>query len=304
MKNSGRYDIIIVGGGVAGRTLAYSIGRANPNLRMAMLHSSQKVPCSLHSLGIVSTFGMKADSGPRGESICTAVAMAETFFESVRPSGVERVPHFFGGGPTKSCYLITPKIYLNWLAEHTPCEYGDEEVEVVESGCIRTSSGKVFESAITILASGAYTKKDDKFFPAHPFIAGSSIVKGSYGVFDGVDWGERNFVFSCGSANLVYRWEEKSIVIGGTTDREEGIDPNVENIKNQYDVIANFYALPSFDLIRPGMGLRHRGPKRMPFRGEIGRRSVWHFGTVQERVVAFVFGGRGDAAGDGDSGVR
>ena len=264
------YDLIVIGKGVAGSTLAYFAQQARPNLTVAVLHSSQNEPCSWHSTGIVSTFGVKPDAGPRGEKICASFHLAENFFAQARPAGVEKVPHFFNSFQEKGyCYLVTPQTYLNWLKEQSSWECWDERVEAIDGGRVRTASGKIFEGRWVVLASGAYVKRENKFFPEYPYIDGSSIVKGSYGIFHNVDWEKSSFVFSQGGANLVYRREDKKIVIGGTTDRGEGMTPDTEALREQYLVLSNHFALPPFESIWPGAGLRHRGVKRMPFWGKL-----------------------------------
>ena len=265
------YDIVIVGRGVAGSTLAYFIHEQNPRLGIAVLYSSRNKSCSLHSTGIVSAFGMKPGSSLRGNQICTSVQRAENFFARNSPEGVKKVPHFYvHSKKTSWCHLITPDVYLNWLEEKNQCEYWDEYVEEVDGNRVKTASGKIFEGRAIFLASGAYIKKENKFFPFHPSVAESSVVKGSYGIFENIDWGESGFVFSCGKTNLVYRCESKKIIIGGTVDLEEGMEPNREAVKNYYDILSTFFILPSFGLIRLGAGLRHRGRKRMPFWGKMG----------------------------------
>ena len=260
--------MIIVGKGVAGSTLAYLAREQKPNLKIALLHSSRNQPCSLHSTGIVSTFGMEPGSSLRADHICTAVAKAEKFFAKKHPPGVERVPHLYAHSDRENhCYLISPDKYLNWLEEQTHCDFWEEHVEEVEEGRIKTFSGKIFEGKVIVLASGAYIKKENKLFPAHPYVAESSVVKGSYGIFENINWKKTSFVFSCGKANLVYRREDNKVIIGGTTDREEGVKPNVEALEHCYNTLADFFDLPLFNTIEPGVGLRHRGRKRMPYWG-------------------------------------
>ena len=271
------YDVIIVGRGIAGSTLVHYIHEKNPTLKVAVLYSSRNRSCSLHSMGIVSAFGMRPDSSSRGDMICTAVRKAEDFFVSKRPPGVEKVPHFnVQAKPKSHCYVITPDTFLAWLVEHSGCEYWNEHVvEVEESGVslprVKTSSGKVFEGKFVVLASGAYIKKDNKLFSSHPFVMGSSIVKGSYGIFKDIDWGEYGFVFSHGKANLIYRPKDKKIIIGGTTDGEGGMEPNLGTLECFHDIFSELFVLPSLNLATFGVGLRHRGEKRMPFWGAMAK---------------------------------
>ena len=246
------------------------MSKRSPERSLAIFHSSQYPSCSLHSTGIVSTFGVGPGSSERGDKICTSVDMAEEFFAKVKPSGVERVPHFYAKAERSGhCYLINPRCYLDWLEEQTECDCWDERVEQVDGKHIRLSSGKIFEGRTIVLASGAYIKEGNRFFPQHPFVNGSTIVKGSYGIFDNVDWGDSGFVFSHKSANLVYRSDNKQVVIGGTTDLGEGGGSNSEGVKEQYNTFTDFFDLPPFDSVCLGAGLRHRGVKRMPFWGRL-----------------------------------
>ena len=255
---------------MAGSTLAYFLYKRNSKLKIAVLYSSQREPCSLHSTGIISTFGVKRGSSLRGDMICQSVDKAENFFIEKNPQGVKKVSHWYAHSNKEShCYLVTPHLYLDWLERESKCEYWDECVEEVEESRVIVASGKVFEGKVIILASGAYIKKENKFFPVHPYIAGSSIVKGSYGFFESIDWKKSSFVFSIGKTNLIYRHEDKKILIGGTTDREDGIKPNSEAVENCYNILLEFFDLPPLDTINLGVGLRHRGVKRMPFWGEL-----------------------------------
>ena len=276
------YDVLIVGGGVAGRTLAYVLCQKYPSIHLLLLESSVRPSCSLHSLGVVSTFGVKPGTSERGDKICAAFERAETFFEKMCPSGVERVPHLFAQKKKSHyCYLIAPATYLAWLEENTPCEYGEEYVVEVADGKLRTDSGKIFEARSIVLASGAYIKKDGHLFPHHRVVGESSVVKGSYGFFERVDWGEDSFVFSMDGANLIYRGPQKRIVIGGTTDSEEGQRPHRPGVEELYHSFATFFDLPPFKEIQLGAGLRHRGRKRMPFWGELSENIYGIFGLYK-----------------------
>ena len=255
---------------MAGSTLACFIREQSPTVRIATLYSSRNEPCSLHSTGIVSTFGMSPEASLRGEQICASVRKAENFFAKHSPPGVKKVAHFYAGSKkTGRCYLVTPKTYLDWLEKKARCEYWDEHVEVVEGNQIKTASGKIFEGKAIVLASGAYIKKENKILPFHSFVSASSIVKGSYGIFENIDWGDSSFVFSCGKINLIYRCEERKIVIGGTSDSDGGTSPCSQGIENYYATLSTFFVLPPFEFIRLGAGLRHRGRKRMPFWGKM-----------------------------------
>ena len=273
---------MIVGGGVAGRTLAYILRKRHPSWRMLLLHSPRRPSCSLHSLGIVSTFGVKPGTSERGDKICAAVELAEDFFVRERPDGVERVLHLLS--PHKKgamCRLIEPRTYLAWLEKNTDCEYREELVEFVTTGQIRVASGKTFEGRSIVLASGAYIKNDHHLFCHHRVIEESSVVKGSYGFFENVDWGEDSFVFSMDGANVIYRGQQKRIFIGGTTDREEGAEPNREGMEKLYRLFGHVFDLPPFGQIQLGAGLRHRGRKRIPFWGELDKNVYGVFGLYK-----------------------
>ena len=100
-------------------------------------------------------------------------------------------------------------------------------------------------------------------------MVGSRVVKGSYGIFDDVTLGDSSFVFSCGKTNLIYRHRDRQAVIGGTTDQDQGVEPDLEALREQYKIISTTFSLPQFGRLKPGAGLRHRGPKRMPFWGRL-----------------------------------
>ena len=290
------YDIVIIGGGVLGKTLAFFLSRKNPDLRMALISCEKNYPsCSLKSTGIVSSFGIREGVSQLGDHLFHAHLKANEFFSSFKPDGIELSKHFFIGtnkiqweritrrfGAVEKyylskdifahhtkCYLVSPNKYLNWLKENTNCEYYDRQVTSINKNCIKTSDGRTISSQTIVLTTGAYSIMGIPLLSNHREIEESSIVAGTYAVFKNISLGKKSFVLSLDGANLVYRKEEKKLLLGATSDKGSSLVPNRKKLSTQYNMFSKIIKLPPLESAQLEVGLRHKCRKRMPFVGQL-----------------------------------
>lgn len=121
-------------------------------------------------------------------------------------------------------------------------------------------------------------------------ISFSKIVPGDFLEFLNVDLGVKSFVVSSGHHNLVYRGNSKTILIGGTTLKNEWDSIDHVKINEQYDYYQSLFGefLPELSKGRIGSGLRHKGRRRRPFCQEL-KNSIYSMHGVYKNGYTFSF---------------
>lgn len=132
-------------------------------------------------------------------------------------------------------------------------------------------------SKIILFCTGAYSKLLTQTLFAqmdnpNDLLGGTQNVPGNYLQFKSVLWGENSFNLSCLPANLIYRAESATLLIGGTSNSAEIYATDFLALQKQYEIFNNLLPaklLPELNTAEILTGNRHKGKKRRPFWGGI-----------------------------------
>lgn len=181
-------------------------------------------------------------------------------------------------------YLFYPHIFLPWFDHYLQEKGGDLISEISdfiinidvegEKAILTSHSGKIYQTKKLLLASGAYTKIFEGIFPPSLKIEKSKVVSGSFIVFKDINWGSQDVVFTLNGFNLIYRAQNKTLLLGGTSSKE-GIDlALIRQLKEHYSEFQTIFSpkLAPFPEFKKGefiSGRRHKGVGRRPFWDQI-----------------------------------
>lgn len=93
-------------------------------------------------------------------------------------------------------------------------------------------------------------------------------VRGTFARWDDVDYGVESFAFTVDGTNLVYRADARVLLLGASTEVEEGrLWHDSALVRERWVSVCRRLAkpLPAWELATLHTGMRERGPQRRPF---------------------------------------
>ncbi len=321
------YDWIILGDGICSDLFLWHLSSSELSKGKKILKiSSSKLfpPCSHFSTSYASLSGIKKGVSELGDLIYESYHELEKFLEDEGPLGVFEGKHFllpeenkrenfikrFVGldeffyrdqkfeGKQLKAHLFDYEIFSKWIKNeiHQRCslEFLDDTVLefLPKLKSVKTHSGNYFLYKNIIFCTGAYTsflfKKGLTSVEDHLF--SSKIVPGNYITFKNVNIGKDSFVFSQGHSNMIYRSFTRTLLFGGTTNKNQVFALNKAELQNQYEQLGKILGdnLPPFDSGTIQTGNRHKGKKRRPFWGKVDE-NVWGIWGVYKNGFTFPF---------------
>ncbi len=311
------YDLIIIGNGIAAQCFLWELSKSPKKISVLKISDEALAPrCSINSTATICLRGVKAGVSPLGDEIFNSYQMAESFITSEKPDGVtpgkfyslcedEEKDEFIrrfgnieeiekpGGhtlkskyfGKTWDGYVFHPDKFLQFMSKKT------EETHLAISGMvvateitrnevsITTLDGKNYKAKKLLLCSGAYTKIYEKLFPQHDAIIKSRPIPGAYLEKSKINLGQNSFVISRFGENFIYDGENKILKIGSTTEKNGNMAPDFKALMGIWASFRDLIReeIPSFEEFEIKVGVRHKGPMRMPF-----------YGKLEDRVFAFM----------------
>jgi FAD dependent oxidoreductase len=298
-------DLIIIGNGIAANCVLWELQKQGRNLSILKIHNEKLAPsCTINSTATISLRGATQGISPLGDEIFESYRLAESFIQSENPDGVSPSKFYslidddekdeylrrFGSfeeidfklkekrfGKVWDGYIIDPKRFLSFFHQknqhtHTSVSAMVTSTEITEDGVsVATLDGATYSARKLLICAGAYTKIYESLYPAHIAISASQSVPGAYLEKASVDLGLKSFVISRGGENLIYMAETKILKIGATTQKKGIEAPNLTKLSQIYDSFKEIIRedLPGFSEFEIKVGLRQKGPKRMPFYGKI-----------------------------------
>jgi len=300
--------LAIIGGGIAGRSLLYTLAKKKKNFSSIVLFDSDSFArtCSLRSTAIVAMRGVTPGHSDLGDLL---VAAFKTFSEHIhldRPLGVFPITQYSGattkldqfqkrypaGSEGKDFpvfalknpmymaaepgYLIDTQMYLQWLIEQTaqlPLSIKNEFVTAVnenEVGVeIKTQSGEIATFDKVIFAGGVY----NRFW--NPKKAGKA-VHGSYLEFSNINLGSESFSLTLEGDNFVYHGHTKKLLLGSSSRADAHELPVMQDLFGLYSRLSNLLdaTLPPMESARILTGIREKSSKRAPYSSVEGK-SAW-----------------------------
>lgn len=300
--------LAIIGGGIAGRSLLYTLAKKKKNFSSIVLFDSDSFArtCSLRSTAIVAMRGVTQGHSDLGDLL---VAAFNTFSDHInldRPQGVFPITQYSGATSkldqfqkrypagsegrifpaftlknpiymaTEPGFLIDTQIYLQWLIDQTaglPLSIKNEFVTAVnenESGVeIKTQSGDITTFDKVIFAGGIY----NRFW--NPKKAGKP-VHGSYLEFSNINSGTESFSLTLEGDNFVYHAHTQKLLLGSSSRADAHELPVRQDLVGLYTRLTKMIdlTLPPIESARVLTGIREKSPKRSPYSSVEGK-SAW-----------------------------
>lgn len=288
-------SLAIIGSGILGRSLLYTLAKEQKSVeKITLFHSDIFFnPCSLNSTAIVAPRGVTSGHSDLGDLL---VEGFRTFAEHVpldSPAGVKKIVQYTGASEkleafkkrypagdfskkfnkdfyltAENAFMIDPVVYLDWLTKEALFMKRDhieiiddvvKEVSEDERVHLKTLNGRTLSFEKVIFCGGVYNN----------FWSGinSKTAQGSYLEYSGFDLNEDSFSLTLDGENLVYNNDNKTLLIGSTTEEvlhELGPERELRSIYDSLSQAVKF-KLPAFETAKVKVGLREKAKKREPY---------------------------------------
>ena len=319
-----KFDLLILGSGICAQSILFELSKSDrfdlDTLKIGQVSGDTlTTPCSLNSTSVVSLSGTSRGMSPLGDLIVdsyhyTVNQIMPMFDKNFYPAkqffiyderkdeaqflrrNKEIVDHtifdYKFRGNQESCFILDNEGLLNDLSNEIDTlsltKINDTIVDVSYDKYVTLLSGKKLYADKIVCALGAYSNQFLNNMD-HDHLNRSKVVPGDYLVFQNVDIGEESLVITMGHYNLVYRAYSKTILIGGTSLRDEWSAVDYVELRPLYDFFKNIIkTLPDFSKGEVKTGLRFKGRRRRPFLGEI-KDSIYSFHGVYKNGFTFSF---------------
>jgi glycine/D-amino acid oxidase-like deaminating enzyme len=295
--------LAIIGSGLVGRSLIYSLAKEQKRFEKITLFSSDSItiPCTLNSTAIVAPRGITSGHSLLGDSLVEGMKVFSEHVEYDQPAGIQKITQFnatttkveafckrypeaslgdsFLKSPawmsTESGYMIDPGTYTQWLLdearsmEQSHLEIIHDLVTEVQEGerlHLKTLNGRNLSFDKVVFACGSYNRFWKELVPDSK-LKTSKPAQGSYFEFGRVDWKYPSFSLTINEDNVIWNAPLKRLFIGATTkDSVHYLAPRKE-LHEIYERLLNISTLElppvSQGVIK--VGLREKAQKREPY---------------------------------------
>lgn len=286
--------LAIIGGGIAGRSLIYTLAKKKYFSSEIILFDSDNFAktCSIRSTAIVAPRGVTTGHSDLGDTIAAAFATFAAHVQRDNPQGVYPITQYTGAltkldqfkkrypdgtesqqffkeaiyTATENAFMIDPKIYLNWLLSFSSELRFQQENDFVtkveadgERYKITTQNQNVFHADKVIFCGGSFNRYWQPAKSGKP-------VQGSYLEFD-FDLGCESLSITLEGDNLIYHAHSKKLLIGSTTDELSLELAPIHKLNDIYHRLTDRLnlRLPELAGGQIRVGLREKAQKRAPY---------------------------------------
>ncbi len=319
-----KFDLLILGSGICAQSILFELSKSErfdlDSLNIGQVSNDQlTAPCSLNSTSVVSLSGTSKGMSPLGDLIVdsyhyTVDQIKKDFEETFHPATQyfiydenkcraqflrrnkeivdQKIFDFDFQGNREDCFILDNVSLMENISKKLNSlnltKLQDTIVDVSKERVVTLMSGERLFAKKIICGLGAYSNHFLKEMD-HDHLNKSKVVPGDYLVFEDVDLESESIVITMGHFNLVYRAYSKTILIGGTSLREEWNAVDYVELRPLYDFFKKIIPkLPPFESGHIKTGLRHKGRRRRPFLGEISD-SIYSFHGVYKNGFTFSF---------------
>lgn len=295
-------------------TVFYLIGelklRQIDNVKIVHIRSNLFPPCSRNSAAVAALRMTSKNLSVYGDKIVEGFEELERFIKKFSPPGIYEGSLKTLSSPTQSgwedfkkryrpieeskeiedyyeykekAYFFNPDIFLEWLASEyrDDSHYSEIDDQVLdlktsaEGALVLTQSRGELLFTSAVCAMGAYslllpTLANDQYLKRTMPVAGTFLE------FNNIDCPLKSFNVTVHEKSLIYRHEDQTLILGAVS--EDGFwqvcDPG--ELKDLYQLFKelNILPLPPYKKAQVKTGIRHKGPRRVPFGGRLNG-NIW-----------------------------
>lgn len=293
--------LAIIGGGIAGRSLIYTLAKEQKAFDQIVLFGSESFfkACSYRSTAVVAGRGLTLGHSELGDTLFEAYKLFEQHFKQDAPVGIEKAMQLTGvtkkldefikrypDGELSSeftqerlylqkdeAYLVDPQIYLNFLLNEALRFYqnkltvvDDLVLEVSPEGRLRTQLGGDWVFDKIVFAAGAYSRFWAPLAPESK-LKTIKASQGSYLEFFLPDQDSSSVSMSLDSYNYIWNNKTKILLIGSTTlEVSNELHPERALFKIHSYFKQNLNLLvPDLAEGKVRVGLREKAQRRAPY---------------------------------------
>jgi hypothetical protein len=285
------YDLMVVGDGLGARLFLFFLAQKQYSGKILQIFQNEQFPpCSLNTTAMVSDLGVEKGVSAHGDLLLQSYDCFIQFQKKYQLKGVEKVKQikiltetddaeqflrrYKMTGPiafknktleatvNHEAYIISPELFLNELKKcyqslNLTCQVSPFTFDQNE------------KYPSLYLFAGAFPSLHYKNFPDHQVYVKSQVVPGSYLIFNDIEWNGTSVVIGFSHFNVIYRRQDKILLLGGTTSKLSQTLPDVNALKIYYDLAKTYIDLPDFSRAKMQTGFRHKGFKRQTFCGAL-----------------------------------
>lgn len=295
-------DILVVGDGISAKALLWELEYKNTGLSVLQVTSDKLYPkTSLASTAIVARHGVRKGVSNLGDILTDGV---DNFFKNVYGTGLMGMEKsfFFDLAPASEIEVIKSRYGRADIIEETSLEYGvgskdlvfaKEECIFINPSILMSSLNEQFnfpiktKTLISVNNKTAFFLDGDKIhFDKIILCAGVGLtlldglginiqknIKEVPGAFLKwkLDLPCKSFAYGLETSNLVYRKSDNCLMLGGSTQQNNIIPPDLEALEFFYNRALSYGLdwLPDFSSCEIIKGTRVKGAKRMPLFDEV-----------------------------------
>lgn len=320
------FDILVLGNGICAQSILFEMVKDNKfdldKLRVGQISSNDSfIPCSENTTSVVSLNGTTRGISDLGDLIIDSYDYTINYIEKNSLTSFNKSEHYFLPSPDPSKmgnfvrrfgeaqpirfldmnlmgrksinYLVDAEDLKNELSEHIDSQNVEKVSSIitqVKDNTVTCLNGRSYKAKTIISCLGAYTK--DVF--SHIEVDKTKKVPGDYLIFENCELSDSNFALSCGHHNLVYRHFSKTVLIGGTTLKNNWDAVDYIDINSQYEFYKGVLGdrLPDFSKAKVRSGMRHKGIKRRPFAGKLSENTYSLHGVYKNGYTFSFYLGR------------
>ncbi len=300
--------LAIVGSGIAGRSLLYSLAREGRPLEKIVLFSSDDItcPCTFNSNAVAAPRGVTKGHSSLGDLLVEGFAELSEHVRIDRPLGVTPIPQYnaamenldvfskrFPDGSEsleffreatytakEPAFLFDTRTYGDWLLAQARSFYGTrlEEVselvtEVGDTSPVRllTLQGREASFDRVVFAGGSYNRFWKSLAPETE-LATSRPVQGSYLEYQNLSWDHSSFSLTLDGDTVVWNHALRRLFVGSTTEELGHLFPPLGDLRAIHQRLVSRLVLqiPSFEDGVIKVGLREKAKRRAPYVVERG----------------------------------
>jgi len=270
---------------------------------IAHIYSEKNMPaCTLRSMATVSLNGVSESAQGLGEDLRTAYHKFVDFNQKFSPDGItpikqqhfytnekdqgkmlrrfstlvplthEKIKDNYRDGAEVDSFMIQTEVFTEWLKDHTKLNKNDfplffKNLTMDKDGLfeLHLEDQSIIKARKVVLAMGAYSKIYAHFYKCDEinFDEDQNIIKGGTYLEREVDLGAESFLFVIDMMKVMYKADEKKLLIGAVTT----IGPVAPPLSDLSQLLIKIQAVVNFSVGKLSdykivTGLRHKGPRR------------------------------------------